>query len=114
MVVPLREHRHLRIEGAQILIEQVVFVVAAKLREVFGDNGFFLRDEISPAAAIGQFQLRLDRTVGIDMIAGMNEEVRAIFAHGAVGPHPAARGVYALEDNFLAELMDKAGLLQAG
>jgi len=26
----------------------------------------------------------------------------------------AARGVYALEDTFLAELMDKAGLLQAG
>ena len=33
MIVPLRQHRHLRIEGAQIAVEQVVFIVAAKLRE---------------------------------------------------------------------------------
>jgi hypothetical protein len=79
MVVPLRQHRHLCIEGAQILVEQVVFVVAAKLRDVFGDDGFFFRDEISPEAAIGQFQFGLDRTVGINVIAAMNEEVRSVF-----------------------------------
>nr|WP_247429708.1 hypothetical protein [Bradyrhizobium sp. 139] len=43
MVVPLREHRHLRVEGAEVLIEMVVFVVAAELRSV-RDLGFFLLD----------------------------------------------------------------------
>ena len=93
MVVPLRQHRHLRIEGAQILVEQIVFVVAAKLREVFGDDGFFLRDEIAPQAAVGQFQFGLDRTVGVDVIAAMNEEVRTVFEHGGVGSHAAAAGI---------------------
>ena len=93
MVVPLRQHRHLRIEGAQILVEQVVFVVAAKLREGLGDDGFFLRDDIAPEAAVRQFQFGLDRAVGIDVIAAMNEEVRAVFQHGGVGSHAAAGGI---------------------
>ena len=93
MVVPLRQHRHLRIEGAHILVEQVVFVVAAKLREGFGDNGFVLRDDVPPDVAVRQFQFGLDRTVGIDVIATMNEEVRAVFQHGGVGSHAAAAGI---------------------
>jgi len=43
MVVRLREHRHLRMEGAQIVVEQVVFIVAAKLRLRFYDSGMTLR-----------------------------------------------------------------------
>jgi len=93
MIVPLRQHRHLRIEGAQIPVEQVVFVVAAKLRKVLSDDGFFFGDEIPPEATVGQFQFRLDRTVRIDVIAAMNEEVRAIFEHGGVGSHAAAAGI---------------------
>src|SRR5262249_5673416 len=37
VIVPLREQRHLGIEGKHIFIEQVVFVIAAKLRERLGD-----------------------------------------------------------------------------
>ena len=37
VIVPLREQRHLGIEGEHIFIEQVVFVIAAKLRERLGD-----------------------------------------------------------------------------
>ncbi len=93
MVVPLREHRHLRIEGTQVLVEQVVFVVAAKLRKVLCDCGFFLRDEVAPKAAVGKFQFGLDRTVGIDVIAAMNEEIWTVLEHGGVGSHAAASAI---------------------
>jgi hypothetical protein len=52
MIVPLREHRHLRIEGTQILVEQVIFVVAAKLRQALRDDGLLFRDDIPPGTTI--------------------------------------------------------------
>ena len=93
MIVPLREHRHLRIEGAQILVEQVIFVVAAKLRQALRDVGFVFRDDIPPGISIRQFQLGLDRTIRIDVVAAVDEEIRPVLEHGPVGPHAAARGI---------------------
>jgi hypothetical protein len=93
MVVPLREHRHLRIEGAQIVIEQVVFIIAAKLRQAVRDSGFFLGDDVPPDPAVRQFQFRRDRTVGVDVIAAMDKKVRAAFEHGLVASHAAASGI---------------------
>ena len=93
MVVPLGEHRHLRVEGAQIVVEQVIFVVAAKLREAMGDDGFLFRHDVPPDPAIGQFRLGGNRTIGIDVIAGMNEKIRTVVQHGPVGAHAAAGGI---------------------
>jgi hypothetical protein len=39
VVVPLGQHRHLRVQAAQVLVEQVVAVVAAELVERLGDLG---------------------------------------------------------------------------
>jgi hypothetical protein len=33
------------------------------------------------------------RTVGVDVIAGMNEKIRTVFQHGPVGSHAAAGGI---------------------
>jgi hypothetical protein len=90
MIVPLREHRHLGVESAQVLVEQIVFIVAAKLVEVLGDLGFLGSHDVAPDFAVRQFQLGRDRTVGIDVIAGMDEEIGAVFQHGGVGAHAAA------------------------
>jgi len=93
VIVPLREHWNLRVEGAQIVVEQIVFIVAAELLQTVRDDGFFLRDDVPPERAVRQFQFRWHRAIGIDVIAGMNEEVRAVFQHGPVGPHAAAGGI---------------------
>ncbi len=93
MVVPLRKHRHLRMEGTEIFVEPIVFVVAAKLPEGLGDGGFFLRDDVSPDLAAGQFQFRRHRAIGIDVIAGVNEEIGVVLQHGPVGPHAAQRRI---------------------
>jgi hypothetical protein len=93
MIVPLREHRHLRIEGAQIVVEQIVFIIAAKLREAVRHRGFLLRHDIAPDLAIGQHQFGRHRAIGVDVIAGVNEEVGAVLQHGAIGAHAPARGI---------------------
>ena len=93
VIVPLREHRHLGVEGAQIVVEQIIFVVGAELFEAVRHHGFLFGDDVAPDLAIGQLQFAFHRTIGIDVIAGMDEEVRAVAEHGAVGAHPAARGI---------------------
>ena len=93
MIVPLRQHRHLCVEGAQILVEQIVFVVAAKLREAVGDGGFLFGDDIAPDFPVRQLQFGRNRTIGIDVIAAMNEEIRTVLQHGPVGAHAAAGGI---------------------
>ncbi len=93
VIVPLREHCHLRVEGAQVLVEQVVFIVAAKLCDAVCDLGFLRRHDIAPNVAVRQLQFRRHRAVGVDVIAGMNEEVRTVFQHGPVGAHAAAGGI---------------------
>jgi hypothetical protein len=80
-------------EGTKIVVEQVVFVVAAKLVEAVGDDGFFLGHDIAPDRAVRQLQFGLHRTIGIDVVAGMDEKIRAVVQHGAVGTHAAAGGI---------------------
>ena len=76
-------------EGAKVLVEPVVFVIAAELFEGLGDHRLLFGDDVSPDLTIGQLQLPLHRTVRIDVVAGMDEEVRTVVEHGAVSPHPA-------------------------
>src|SRR6266852_7182413 len=93
MIVPLSEHRHLRIEGAQMIIEQVVFIVAAELREAVRNRGFLFGHNVAPDFPVGQLQFGRDRTVCVDVIAGMNEKIRAVFEHGLVGSHAATGSI---------------------
>ena len=93
MVVPLHDDRHLGVEGAQMFVHEIVFVRGAELVERLGDfcllgDGYILPD---PAAGKGHFVL--DRSVGIDGIAGVQQEIRTIFAHGGEGEHAAVIGV---------------------
>ena len=90
VIVPLREQGHGGMEGAKAFVEPVVFVVAAELREAVGDDGFLLGDGVSPDPAIGQLQFTFHWTIGIDVIAGMDEKVGTVVEHGAVGAHAAA------------------------
>ncbi len=93
MVVPLRQHRHLRMKGAQIVIEQIVSIISAKLRQAVRDRGFLLGHDIPPGFPVRQFQLSGHRTVGVDVIAAMDEKVGAVFEHGLVGSHATASGI---------------------
>jgi hypothetical protein len=93
MIVPLREHRDFGVEGTKVFVEPVVFVVAAKLRQAVRGDGFFFRHDVAPDLAVRQLQLGGDGTVGINVIAGMNEEIRPVVAHGPVGPKSPARGI---------------------
>ena len=90
MIVPLGEHCHLRVEGAQVLVEQVVFIVAAKLWEAVRDLGFLSRHYVAPDLTVRQLQFRRHRAIGVDVIAGMNEEVGTVFQHSLVGAHATA------------------------
>ena len=80
VVVPLREHRHLGVEAAHMRVEQIVFVVAAVVGDRCRDPRFLLGDEVLPRFAVRQLQFALDRAVGIDAVAGMDEEVRPAVA----------------------------------
>ena len=79
MIVPLGKNGNLGVEGAQIFVKQVVFVVSAIVVEARRDAALFLGDDISPNFAVRKFQLRLDRAVGVDAVAGMDEKVGTVF-----------------------------------
>jgi hypothetical protein len=53
----LRERRNLGVERAQVGVDEIVFVVGAKIGERLGDPGLFLGDEIAPDLAVRQRQL---------------------------------------------------------
>jgi hypothetical protein len=93
MVVPLREHRHLGIERAQIRIEQIVFVVAAEIGERPRNLRLLLCDDVLPYLSIRKSPLRWNRAIGIDVITAMDEEVGPTLQHGGVGAHSATRFV---------------------
>ena len=50
VVVPLRQHRDFGVERQEIAIQEIVFVVAAVLREHLGGPRLFLGDEIASKA----------------------------------------------------------------
>ena len=52
MIIPLHQLRHSGIEAPDVLIEQIVDVIAAEFRQGFCYFGLFRRGEILPNAAI--------------------------------------------------------------
>ena len=91
VVVPLRDRRDLGIEREQVLVEQIVFPVAAVVVEGLGYVGLFLGDEVPPDLAVGELHIGRQHQIRIDVIAGMDEEVRPVAQHGRIGAHAAAR-----------------------
>ena len=53
--------------------------------------GLFLGDEVPPDLAVGELHLGRQHQIRIDVIAGMDEEVRPGAQHGRIGAHAAAR-----------------------
>src|SRR5262249_50761320 len=48
------------------------------------------RDQVSPDFAIRKLLSRRERTVRIDVVTAVNEEIGAVLAHGGIGAHAAA------------------------
>ena len=93
VVVPLGEHRRRGIEPTHVLVHQVVGVVAAKLGQRLGDLRFRVRGDVLPDAAVRHLLLGLDRTVGIDRVARVDEECGLDLAHGLVDLHAPPFGI---------------------
>ena len=90
VVVPLHVLRDGGVEASQRLVLQVVAIAAAKLLEGLGHLRLLGRHDVAPgAAATGQRDLGLDRTVGVDHVAAVDEEIRLQPAHRLVDLHPA-------------------------
>src|SRR4029453_7377268 len=47
-------------------------------------------DDVLPHLSIRKLPLRWDRTIGIDVVAAMDEEIGPTVQHGRIGAHPAA------------------------
>src|SRR5262249_42799934 len=82
---------HFGIERQDILIEQVIFEIAAKFVERLGGLRLLDGDEILPDFAIRHFLLGRHRIVGVDVVAIVDEEIRLVLAHRRIGTHAAAR-----------------------
>jgi hypothetical protein len=91
VIVPLREDRHFGTEGEYVPVEQVVLVVAAELGKRLRHLRLFLGHDVFPDFPVRHFLLGVDRAVGINGIAVVNEEVGAVAQHGRIGAHAAAR-----------------------
>ena len=68
-------------------------MVAAELVERFGDLALLRRHQVPPDAPVVELDLRHERSVGVDRVAGMDEHIGAGSAHGLVETHPAHRGI---------------------
>ena len=91
VIVPLRKNRYLSVESEHVLVKQIVFVIAAELRERLRGLRLFLDHDVFPNLAIRHFFLGEYRDIGIDRISAVDEEIRPITQDGGVGAHAAAR-----------------------
>src|SRR5262249_36941053 len=90
VIVPLRKDRHLGIECPHISVEQIVFVIAAKLGERARNLGLLLGDEVPPQLYVRKLALCLERTIGVTVVAAMEEEIVPALRHGRIAAHAAA------------------------
>ena len=89
VVVPLDVLRDLGVEAPDVLVREVVAVVAAELLDRLGDLRLLLGHEVLPRAAARQVDLGLERVVRVDHVAAVHEEVRLQAAHHLVQAHAA-------------------------
>src|SRR5262249_38391099 len=69
-------------------VEKVVGEVATVLGQALSDLGLRLGGHVLPDGAVVQGDLRLERPVRVDLVAGVDEEVRLTLAHDLVEAHP--------------------------
>ncbi len=93
VVVPLGEDGDLGVEAPDVVVEQVVLVVAAELGQRLRHLGLLLRGDVATHPAVGQGDLGLDGAVGVDGVTAVDEEVGLETAHGLVDRHAAHVGV---------------------
>ena len=95
VVVPLRDHRDLGVEGPQVGVAQVVTIAAAELIERLGDVADAVRDQVAPGRAVVELHRFGNRPVGVDQVAGVDEQIRLDGPHRRERLHAAARFVEA-------------------
>ena len=76
----------MRSEAAFVGVAKVVGKVAAVIVQRFGHLAFGRGDQVFPETSVIELDFRLDRPVRIDLVAGVDEEVRVEFAHRLVNP----------------------------
>ena len=76
-----------------MLVEKIVFMRGAEFVERFGDFCFLGDGDVLPDLAAFERHFGLDRAVGIDRVAGMQQEIRLVFLHGGKGEHAAVVGI---------------------
>src|SRR5262249_37690035 len=91
VIIPLRKHGNLSVEGEQVLVEEVVLIVGTKLDEGLSGLCLLLHCEVLPQLTVRQLDLGRYRPVGINRVAAVNEEVGIMLEHGGIGPHATAR-----------------------
>jgi hypothetical protein len=93
VIVPLDEERHLGGEAALVLVHEVVGEGAAVLAQALADFALLRRRQVPPDPAVVDLHLGLDRPVGIDLVARVDEEVGLLLAHRFVELVAAELGV---------------------
>jgi hypothetical protein len=68
-----------------MLVHEIVLVRGAEFAGRFGDLCLLRNREILPDLAVGKRHLALDGSVGTDGVAGVQQEIRAMPAHGGEG-----------------------------
>ena len=81
MIVPLVHLGHTGGKGAQVSVQQIVAIVAAKLIQGFCHFGLGGCDHVAPHLAIVQHHFRLKGIVGVDMVAAEDEKIGVKVAH---------------------------------
>ena len=89
MIIPLPYLRNFSIKTAQIFVQQIIFIAAAKLIQCFGDLTDFRGDEISPYPAVFSGFTGLNGAVGIHVVTTLNEKLWLNLAHGFIYFHTA-------------------------
>ena len=88
VVVPLEECRAKRVHRLHMFVHQIVFPLTPELGQRFGHLALFLdQGGVLPDHRAVLFDLVLHRAIGIDRIAGMDEEIGPMLSHGGIGAH---------------------------
>ncbi len=89
MVIPLPDLRDFGVEATDVLVHQVVAVVAAIIVECLGDLALGFAGDIAPHPAAFGGQLRRHRAVSVDGVAAVDKKVGQAQTHGFVDAHAA-------------------------
>ena len=89
VVVPGSDQGDGSMERQDVLIEQVVEVIATEVIERGRRFGFGFGGDVFPDRAIMESQFRWDRVVGIDHIPAVHKEIGSKFFDRRVDLHPA-------------------------